>query len=369
MDAGFIARNAVRIAARGELAFEFDRIPLVATGIRGRKLTNLVRIAGNRLLPIATAQGYPYMAHVSPANVCNVHCERCPAHDPATAARTFLPFDIYEKFMDGAAPYLLYAILWSWGEPLLNPDIYRMIESASRRNVLTITSSNLNHFGEDHAREMVASGLDAIIVALDGTNPETYARTRPGGTYSAVVENTRLLVEAKRRAASSKPLINLRMVVTQENEAEVEDFKLLARELGVDMVSFKAFSTRQAGYSDPEWDRVRAPRTSGLRWYEYERDFRRKQARGEYDCRFPWTKPTLFPDGSILACEFDLGAKHAFGNLHDSSFEDIWFGEQAQTTRRAFQRDRNSLPFCRECVYDNAVIEGCVLTWEYLDHD
>ena len=369
MNARFLARNAARIALRGELAFEFDRIPLVARGIRGRKLTNLARIATNRLLPVAKVHGYPYMAHISPANVCNVFCERCPAHETSTAGRTFLPFETYERFMDSAAPYLLYVILWSWGEPLLNPDIYRMIRSATDRNVLTVTSTNLNHFGEDHAREMVASGLDALIVALDGTNPETYERTRPGGKYSAVVEHTRMIVEEKRRTGATKPFVNLRMVVSRENEHEVEDFRRLARDLGVDMVSFKAFSTRQAGYSDPEWDRVRVPTETGLRWYDYDSDFALKHARGEYNCRFPWTKPTLFPDGSILACEFDLGAHHAFGNLNEASFEDIWFGETAAATRRAFQRDRNSLPFCRDCVYDNSVIEGCVLAWEHLDHD
>lgn len=369
MDARFLARNAARIARRGELAFEFDRMPLVATGIRGRKLTNLACIAGNRLLPVSRALGYPYMAHISPANVCNVHCERCPAHDAGTAGRTHLPFETYEKFMDSAAPYLLYAIMWSWGEPLLNPDIYRMFASARQRNVLSVTSSNLNHFGEDHAREMVASGLDALVVALDGTTPETYERTRPGGSFQAVVDNTRLLVAEKRRTGAATPVVNLRMVVSRENEHEVEEFRRLARELDVDMVSFKAFSTRQAGYADAEWDRARAPDCSDLRWYDYDRDFSRKKARGEYHCRFPWTKPTLFPDGSILACEFDLGADHALGNLNDATFEDIWFGNTAAHIRRAFQKDRNSLPFCHECVYDNSVIEGCVLAWEYLDHE
>ena len=356
--------QAVEVALRGEFTFLFDKIPIRARRIRGRKLVNLARIALNRYTPVRPAVGYPYMAHVSPSGLCNLTCERCPAVDDSTVGRTRLDYEVYERFMKAAGPYLLYVILWSWGEPLLNRDLYRMVGLANSLGVSTVTSTNMLVFDREQAREMVESGLDVLIVAIDGAKAETYECLRPGGSFEDAVGNLRILLEERDRAGSDTPYVNLRLVVSKKNENEIEAFRQLGRDLGVDMISFKAYSTRQAGYEDLEWDSERAPESVELRWYEYSDDFTLGEGDGRYDGRFPWTKPTVFAAGSILACEFDLEGDHALGNLNDQGFEDIWFGEKAKKLRRDFRPDR--LPFCKDCVFDGRVIEGCVLEAEYL---
>ena len=135
---------------------------------------------------------------------------------------------------------------------------------------------------------------------------------------------------------------------------------------------FKAYSTRQSGFTDIEWDEQRAPKESGLRWYDYSEDFVvRKHAAKRYDCRFAWTKPTLFADGQITLCEYDFDCSHGMGNLNEQSFDEIWFVsgfnvEGRMPIRERFNRGREGFDFCAECVYDYSVIDGCVLDWEYL---
>jgi radical SAM protein with 4Fe4S-binding SPASM domain len=309
------------------------------------------------------------MAHIAPAGVCDLSCELCPTSNPETIAKTLLPFETFRKLIDGIGDYLIYLILWSWGEPLLNPEIYRMVSYARDRDILSVTSSNLNRFSRDEARAMIDSGLEALIIALDGATPETYARLRKGGDFHRVVDHTRLLMEEKAAAGARAPIVNLRMVVSRENEGEMEEFRRLARELKVDMVSFKAFSTRQPGYSDPEHDRRFAPQCRRYRWYRYHPDYSADRKAKPYRCKFPWTKPTLFADGTVLACEFDLKGTCAFGNIERQSFEEIWFSPRAEAFRKAFLRDRDSVAFCRDCVYDFKLIDGCVLEWEDLRHE
>ena len=132
------------------------------------------------------------------------------------------------------------------------------------------------------------------------------------------------------------------------------------------MVSIKAFSTRQSGCSDPEVDRRFVPDQTRYRWYRYHPDFTTDTRPKKYNCRFPWTKPTLFADGTVLSCEFDLTYDFPFGNINRNSFEEIWFSPEAERFRRRFQKDRDAFAFCRDCVYDHKLIEGCVLEWEYL---
>jgi radical SAM protein with 4Fe4S-binding SPASM domain len=366
MRAKFLLQNTFDLLFKRKLAFQFDRIPLQAEKISNQKLINLFRIGLNRLFPVSRIMGYPYMAHISPAGLCNLSCALCPVHDPELKGKTLLPFDTFKKFIDETGDYLIYIILWSWGEPFLNPEIYRMIKYASEKGILSVTSSNMNKFSMEEAEALIDSGLDALIIAVDGTTEETYARLRSGGDFNKVKANTRMLVETKQKFGSKKPIINLRMVVSRDNESEIEDFKQLARDLSVDMVSFKAFSTRQMGYRDPEYDRRFAPDSKKYRWYRYHPDFSPSKKPKKYNCRFSWTKPTLFPDGTIIACEFDFKYEQSFGNIKTQTFKDIWFGPKIKRFRKQFLKNRDRFDFCKDCVYDYKLIEGCVIEWELL---
>ena len=361
----FLVRNFFNLIVRRRIEFSFDRIPLRATGLSARKIVNLFLIGFNRLFRISRAIGRPYMAHISPSGVCDLNCSLCPVHDLTNRGQSLMSFEVYKKFIDEAGGTLLYVILWGWGEPLLNPDLPRMIAYTRDRGILTICSTNLNRLAPVTARALVSSGLDVLIVALDGVTEETSGRLRPGSSAGRVVENLKLLLAERTRAGSAKPFLNLRMVVSRENEAEVEAFRRLARELEVDMVSFKAFSTRQPGYADPNHDQAFAPKEEWFRWYEYQADFAVDPEHGRFDCRFPWTKPTLFPDGEMAICEFDFHSELPLGNIKDRSFDEIWFGPDARSIRNRFLRDRAGLAFCRDCVYDFKKIPGCVVDWEF----
>ena len=365
MDIGFLLKNSINLAFKNKLEFEFDRIPLCADVSTFRKKKNLIKIAFNRLFPIAKPMGFPYMAHVDPAGVCNLRCFNCPVLLPDKKGKCLLSFDIYKKFVDEIADYLLYIILWSWGEPLLNPNICEMIRYASERNILTVTSTNLNKLTREKACELMYSGLTALIVALDGAEKCTYEKLRKGGSFDLIMENLDILMDEKKKCSSATPLINLRMVVSRENEHEIEKFRQIGRTLGVDMISLKAYSTRQSGSLNPAVDRKFSPETEELRWYKYHPDFTTVKKIKKYKCKFPWTKPMLFADGTIASCEFDFGYDHTFGNLKDQSFCDIWFSEKANQFRKQFLKNRNYYEFCRDCVFDYTLIKGCVLSREF----
>jgi len=369
MDIKFLAKNSFNLLTNRQIKFQFDRIPMTSYPFSWKKFKNIFLIGVNRLFPVSTQLGYPYMAHVSPSGLCNLRCDVCPTHHPATKGKGLLPFRTFKKFVDEAGDYLIYIILWSWGEPLLNPDIYKMCHYAEQKGIRTVTSTNFNKFSQKEAYDMVKSGLDALIIAADGTTQESYSRYRKGGNLEKVWKHTREIVQVKKKTGSRKPLLNLRMIVSKDNENEMETFRQIARKLGVDMVSFKAFSTRQSGYLDPTIDQKYAPNQKRYRWYSYQKGFNVSHNPKKYWCRFPWTKPTLFPDGTIISCEYDFKYEHVFGNINEQSFDRIWFSPQADVFRKKFQKNRDAFDFCKDCVYDYKLIPGCVLEWEFIEHD
>jgi len=364
MKTGFLIRNGFNLLFRRRLVFRFDQISLIVRNLSWEKRWNLFKIGLNRLFPIARTMGRPYMAHISPSNLCDLDCRICPSKDERMKARMLLPFDTFKKFVDEAGETLLYMIFWSWGEPILNPNLSKMARYAADRNILTVTSTNLNRLNEGRARDLIQSGLTALIIAVDGTTSESYAAQRRGGNLDRVLNNIRMLVTAKRINNGVGPILNMRMVVSQDNENEVNDFRKLAKDLGVDIVSYKAFSTRQDGQCDPERDKIFAPEQEKYRWYRYSKWFCTDRKPGRFKCRFPWTKPTLFPDGEIISCEFDLQYQHPFGNINDQHFNEIWFSPEAENFRSRFQANRDEFAFCRNCVYDYRVFEGCVVNAE-----
>ncbi|MHC4758566.1 MAG: SPASM domain-containing protein, partial [Planctomycetota bacterium] len=230
----------------------------------------------------------------------------------------------------------------------------------------TVSSTNINQFSREDASKLIESGLDALIIALDGITQKTYVKYRTGGDVQKVIENTGILVEERKKLKAEKPFINLRMVISKENEFEIEDIKHFARDVGVDMVSLKAFATKQLGFENLEFDKKYAPVQRKYRWYKYLKDFSTDRNLRKFRCKFPWTKPTLFADGEILSCEYDSRYESPFGNINTHSFKKIWFSEKVKAFRKQFRKDRNQFLFCRDCVFDYTLINGCVIEREIL---
>ena len=84
------------------------------------------------------------------------------------------------------------------GEPYLHPQFFELVNAAAQRNIYTVTSTNAHFLGKRKAEETVKSGLDRIIISIDGTTQETYSKYRIGGSLEKVLEGTKNLVEAKK---------------------------------------------------------------------------------------------------------------------------------------------------------------------------
>ena len=57
------------------------------------------------------------------------------------------------------------------------------------------------------AEAVVRSGLDTMIVSLDGVTQDVYEQYRVAGRLDRVLDNLRLLVETKRRLGVETPYL------------------------------------------------------------------------------------------------------------------------------------------------------------------
>ena len=106
-----------------------------------------------------------------------------------------------------------YLTFYFQGEPYINPKFLDMVKYASDRKMYTATSTNAHFLTPKNALKTVESGLDRLIISVDGTTQETYENYRIGGTLSRVLEGTKNIVNAKKAAKSPTPHIIFQFLV------------------------------------------------------------------------------------------------------------------------------------------------------------
>ena len=291
--------------------------------------------------------GRPFILMLEPTNLCNLKCPLCPSGNGGlTRPRGTMEFDAFKRIFEAQAKDLVLLMLWNQGEPFINKRLTDMVRLAKAHNVPTITSTNVHYIrSRSDAEDIVSSGLDEIVVSLDGVTPESYVKYRVGGNFDRVLDGIRLLSAAKKTLNADHPVIHLQFIIFKHNETEIEAARNLARELGVDRLSLK---TAQV-YTDAEADRY-LPEDESYSRYRYDKDRLTMNGRITNSCRHLWYSTVVNWDGAVSPCCFDKDVHYGLGNaLEDPDFEDIWSGEAYTDFRNAILKDRSAVPICNNC--------------------
>src|SRR5436189_2825797 len=121
----------------------------------------------------------------------------------------------FEGMIDELAPHLLYLIFYFQGEPYLNPAFLDMVQYASSKNIYTATSTNAHYLDDENARRTIESGLDRLIISIDGTTQETYEQYRIGGSLDKVLEGARNIIHWKKKLRSKTPHVIFQFLVVR----------------------------------------------------------------------------------------------------------------------------------------------------------
>ena len=271
-----------------------------------------------------------------------------------------MSYGTFKNFIDQVGDYLLLIVLWNWGEPFLNPDIFKMISYAKSKNILIHSSTNGNvPFSEEKAERLVKSGLDSLIIAVDGATQETYSKYRKGGNLELVLENIRTIVKIKKNLKSTTPRLTVRTVITKHNENELPQMRQLAEELKVDFFTIKtvAMSSDPTGTSDKNY----IPKQQKYCMYEYQhQDFKRKKR--PFVCMRPWKRITMDAQGELISCEYDYKSLNSFGTLNGATITgQVWKSDQSKNFRKNFNKGHNDYYHCKACVYKGRVADDCTV--------
>src|SRR3979409_1904989 len=152
--------------------------------------------------------GYPISISFEPTTSCNLRCPECPSGLRAFTRPTGMLDDtFFRDTIDQLSHDLLYLVFYFQGEPYLNPDFLEMVRYAAQKKIYTATSTNAHYLNDENARKTVESGLDRLIISLDGTSQEVYSQYRIGGDLEKVLTGAANIVKWKKKLNSKTPYV------------------------------------------------------------------------------------------------------------------------------------------------------------------
>ncbi len=246
----------------------------------------------------------------------------------------------------GMARDLVYLNLYFQGEPYLHRGMDELVQIGKREGLYVSTSTNAHFITAERAEHIVESGIDRLIISIDGADQEAYSSYRVGGKLKKVLEGTRRILEARGRSGARHPHVVWQFLVVGTNEHQLPLMRSMAKQWGVD-----EFVVKTAQLENPHDDHPLL--TSDPRLRRYDRD-----PSGRWTLRNPlhdrcwrmWQGAVMTWDGKVVPCCFDKDAQHAMGQAQDgASFREIWRGDDYQRFRSAVFSDRSGIEMCRNC--------------------
>jgi radical SAM protein with 4Fe4S-binding SPASM domain len=315
-----------------------------------QRAMNMARIWSSyyrsRLTGKPAISGLPISISIEPTTSCNLRCPECPSGLRSFTRPTgMLQQTLFRNVIDQLASKLSYLIFYFQGEPYLNPGFLDMVQYASERGIYTATSTNAHYLTNENAKRTLASGLDRLIISIDGTTQDTYEAYRVGGSLEKVIEGTRQIVSLKKELKLKTPHIVFQFLVVKPNEHQVAEVHKLAKQLGVDEVVLKTaqiYDYENGSDLIPDQDKYSRYRKAATGKFEIKNSL-------DNHCWKMWHSCVITWDGKVVPCCFDKDAHFVLGDLNKNSFEEIWFGDQYNQFRSSLLKSRKEIEICKNC--------------------
>jgi radical SAM protein with 4Fe4S-binding SPASM domain len=132
--------------------------------------------------------------------------------------------------------------------------------------------------------------------------------------------------------------------------------KLLAKELGVDVLTFKTL----CNFDNPVKGEELLPRCGEYRRFEY--DGEGKPERVKNTCKKMWNHPTVYRDGSFYTCDYHSSRDPSLGNVFTDGggVGKIWFGKGMRELRARFLKGDVSGLRCESCPWNFSEVDRFV---------
>jgi MoaA/NifB/PqqE/SkfB family radical SAM enzyme len=315
------------------------------------------------------AQRPPVCAYLEVTNRCNLLCTTCPRTYEELEPPADMSWDLFTSIVD-QLPDLARVVLHGVGEPMLVPNLPRMVKYLKERSVYVLFNTNGTVLSERNGRALIDAGLDELRVSLDASNRESFKAIRGRDYFGRIVRNVRAFRELQEREGFARPQVSVWLTGLKETVEQLPAFVKVAAEIGVKEVYLQrlVFFTESAiGMARPDqalFERLTQEEAAYLKEAEdlahsLGVTFSASGAatepglslKGSGDgspwslCRRPWSLMYFTANGRALPCCIAPFSQHGYenytlGHAGQQSLHDIWNGSAYREFRAALLSDK-----------------------------
>ncbi|MCX8080927.1 MAG: radical SAM protein [Bacteroidia bacterium] len=289
--------------------------------------------------------GRPYFLTLEPTTACNLRCPQCPSGLRSFSRPTGnLKHELLHKILHDGRNFLMHIQFYFQGEPFIHPDLPDFIKIVHQKKIYTSVSTNAHFLSPEKAEQIVRSGLDELIISLDGMSQETYEHYRRGGSFEEVIQGIRNLVECRKSLNSKKPFIVIQFLVFRHNEHEIKAFEDFAKTSGADAYRLKGpqvYDLHDADTWVPTIEKYARYKKVNGQW-KIKNKFENKCKRMWMGCVVTW-------DGKVVPCCFDKDARYVMGEIGQLSLSEIILSRPYREFRSRLLKQRKDIDICKNC--------------------
>jgi radical SAM protein with 4Fe4S-binding SPASM domain len=331
--------------------FHFADLLNILSKLTPRRMANGIALFSgflvSRCMNRPVVWGHPIAVGIEPTTACNLGCPECPSGLKAFTRPTgSIKTAFFKETVDALYKDVLYLNFYFQGEPFLHKGLLEMVRYAASKKMYTAISTNAHFLDDDQARKTVESGLDRLIVSIDGASQATYEKYRIGGDLSKVIEGATRIVQWKKALKRRTPFLVFQFLVVKPNEHELDKVRHLSKQIGVDAIWFKSAQIQDVENDPnqliPDQDRY-------SRYRKDKSGAMRTKNKLKNRCWKMWQGNTITWDGKVLPCCFDKDALHQLGDLHTASMQEIWKNKNYAKFRTELMQSRKNIDICANC--------------------
>lgn len=358
--------------------------------------TSLTRLGLQSLPYFFSPSGWsfnPVVLFLNVTSICNLKCVHCDLGQKAVNTTFYRNMADDVRFINMATVKKLFGeikkakpvIAVTSTEPLLHKNIIEIIKQAKLQGLKIYVTSN-GYMLSKYAEQVVESGLDKLLVSLDGLSEEHNHIRGVADSFERAVDGIKRVV-AHRKKTASKITLAANMVLCNLNYDRLDEYVGYLSGIGVEQFVFSYFNyvtEKMSEIHNRKWGE-KYPMTpmslSGeLNYGDIDPDILHNQVllvKNKYKnlhisfipyidspeaiytyfhepfkfvtydrCFVPWMTATIMPNGDVTGiCRcFNL----IFGNINKQSFGEIWNGQRLREFRRDL-RNQKSFLVCSRC--------------------
>lgn len=316
----------------------------------------------------------PIYAQVEVTTACNLRCSTCREHadlfSPEVADERSMSLAQFEAILR-QLPYLEFVCLQGVGEPLMNKDLFGMIDAAHRRGIQVGFSANGMILTPSIVEKILDHQVEQLSFSIDGATRETFEKIRRGARFDQVLNNIRRFMQAREARRAVKPEVSVTTVAGRANEHELLQIITLVHDLGIRHMILKSMLellqipavTANLLAQEKELTYVRECQAHARRLgvlltvslrCDPESPFSSPGQKWTqsipHNCPWPYERTYITVGGYVTPCCYNYDPMELnLGNVFTEGFGAVWDGERARALRMAMRDGREIPRACRTC--------------------